>query len=223
MTRDEYDFCTGPMGRRGQFAHTTEASELGHLRELREAGRLTLAGHAYRVAPAARPAAAPRRARRPRPWRRWASMKDIKPGAAVGFVGLGKMGAPMATRLAVAGYQVQGYDVSEETARSWAERVGGSPAADLGAAAAGAAAVILMLPYTRRTRRARTAILDRWGRSGSYPGNGTSACIRSTSLAPLPDAVALARGSARLGAAGVAGHRRRRGGRVRLGNGRRQR
>ena len=28
MTRDEYDFWTGPMGRRGQFAHTTEASEL---------------------------------------------------------------------------------------------------------------------------------------------------------------------------------------------------
>ena len=39
-------------------------------------------------------------------------LNDIKPGAAVGFVGLGKMGAPMATRLAVAGYQVQGYDVS---------------------------------------------------------------------------------------------------------------
>ena len=35
MTRDEYDFWTGPMGRRGQFAHTTEASELDHLRELR--------------------------------------------------------------------------------------------------------------------------------------------------------------------------------------------
>src|SRR5262252_1966242 len=41
MTRDEYDFWTGPMGRRGQFAHTTEASELDHLRELREAGRHT--------------------------------------------------------------------------------------------------------------------------------------------------------------------------------------
>ena len=35
--------------------------------------------------------------------------------------------------------------------------------------------------------------------------------------------MALARGSARLGAAGAAGHRRRRGGRVRPGNGRRQR
>jgi len=39
------------MGRRGQFAHTTEASELGHLRELREAGRLTLVGQSHGIAP----------------------------------------------------------------------------------------------------------------------------------------------------------------------------
>jgi glyoxylase-like metal-dependent hydrolase (beta-lactamase superfamily II) len=51
MTRDEYDFWTGPMGRRGQFAHTTEESELRHLRELRATGRLTLAGRAHSVAP----------------------------------------------------------------------------------------------------------------------------------------------------------------------------
>jgi glyoxylase-like metal-dependent hydrolase (beta-lactamase superfamily II) len=51
MTRDEYDFWTGPMGRRGQFAHTTEGSELDHLRELREAGRLTLVGQTRQIAP----------------------------------------------------------------------------------------------------------------------------------------------------------------------------
>jgi len=51
MTQDEYDFWTGPMGRRGQFAHTTEASELDHLRELRAAGRLTLTGRAKMIAP----------------------------------------------------------------------------------------------------------------------------------------------------------------------------
>jgi glyoxylase-like metal-dependent hydrolase (beta-lactamase superfamily II) len=51
MTRAEYDFWTGPMGRRGQFAHTTEESELSYLRELREAGRLTLTGRAHAVAP----------------------------------------------------------------------------------------------------------------------------------------------------------------------------
>ena len=51
MTRDEYDFWTGPMGRRGQVAHTTEEGELSHLRELREAGRLTLTGRTRQVAP----------------------------------------------------------------------------------------------------------------------------------------------------------------------------
>jgi glyoxylase-like metal-dependent hydrolase (beta-lactamase superfamily II) len=51
ITHDEYDFWTGPMGRRGQFAHTTEASELAHLRELRATGRLTLAGQAHQIAP----------------------------------------------------------------------------------------------------------------------------------------------------------------------------
>ena len=63
------------------------------------------------------------------------------------------------------------------------------------------------------------------GGSGTagYRGSGASGCVRSASLASFPDAMALARGSARLGAAGPAGHRRRRGGRLRLGNGRRQR
>lgn len=44
--------------------------------------------------------------------------------AVVGFAGLGKMGAPMAARLAEAGYQVQGYDVSEAATKIWTERAG---------------------------------------------------------------------------------------------------
>lgn len=84
----------------------------------------------------------------------------LGPGAAVGFVGLGKMGAPMATRLAEAGYQVQGYDVSEDAARSWAERSwAGAPAATLAASAAGAAAVILMLPDSAVVRRVLAGLL----------------------------------------------------------------
>jgi 3-hydroxyisobutyrate dehydrogenase len=71
----------------------------------------------------------------------------IRAGATVGFVGLGRMGIPMATRLAQAGYRVQGYDVSEQAVRSWAERAEGAcPAASIDAAASGTAAVILMLP-----------------------------------------------------------------------------
>ena len=68
------------------------------------------------------------------------------PGAVVGFVGLGQMGAPMATRLTEAGYQVQGYDVSEAATKIWTER-GRVPASPtLHAMAAGAETLILMLP-----------------------------------------------------------------------------
>jgi len=78
----------------------------------------------------------------------------IRAGSTVGFVGLGRMGTPMATRLAEAGYRVRGYDVSEQAVSSWAERAGGAcPAASLDAAAAGAAAVILMLPDSAVVRR----------------------------------------------------------------------
>ena len=74
-------------------------------------------------------------------------MNEIKLGAEIGFIGLGKMGGPMSLRLAEAGYQVHGYDVSEEGLRSWAGRVPGAVAAASPAAAAeGAAAVVLMLP-----------------------------------------------------------------------------
>lgn len=71
----------------------------------------------------------------------------IGPGATIGFVGLGRMGSPMAARLAGAGYRVLGYDVSGQVARTWAERVPGATAvAGLDAVAVGAAAIVLMLP-----------------------------------------------------------------------------
>jgi 3-hydroxyisobutyrate dehydrogenase len=76
----------------------------------------------------------------------------IAPGATVGFVGLGRMGSPMAALLAAAGYRVLGYDVSAGAAGAWAKRaagagVGGAVAvAELTGAAAGTGAVVLMLP-----------------------------------------------------------------------------
>jgi len=77
----------------------------------------------------------------------------------VGFIGLGRMGTPMAARLAGAGYRVQGYDVSEQVRTSWAERVGTTPAVTLRAAADGAATVILMLPDSAVVSR----VLDELG------------------------------------------------------------
>jgi 3-hydroxyisobutyrate dehydrogenase len=71
----------------------------------------------------------------------------IAPGATVGFVGLGRMGSPMAARLAGVGYRVLGYDVSEQVTRAWAQGVpGATAAAELTAVAPGAAAIVLMLP-----------------------------------------------------------------------------
>jgi glyoxylase-like metal-dependent hydrolase (beta-lactamase superfamily II) len=51
MTEPEYDFWTGPMAARQQFAVHAEQREIGHLRELRAAGRLTLTRGSHQVAP----------------------------------------------------------------------------------------------------------------------------------------------------------------------------
>jgi 3-hydroxyisobutyrate dehydrogenase len=58
----------------------------------------------------------------------------------IGFIGLGNMGAPMASNLAKAGHQVTGFDVAGTTAE------GVAVAADLEGAVTGMDAVITMLP-----------------------------------------------------------------------------
>ncbi len=64
---------------------------------------------------------------------------------AVGFVGLGHMGLPMATRLIDAGYSVRGFDVSDTALTAFQAR-GGRACSSAAQTAAGAGAVILMLP-----------------------------------------------------------------------------
>jgi glyoxylase-like metal-dependent hydrolase (beta-lactamase superfamily II) len=51
MARREFDFWTGPIGRRAQFAWSTEASEIAHLDEVRQQGRMTLVDAPYTAAP----------------------------------------------------------------------------------------------------------------------------------------------------------------------------
>lgn len=65
----------------------------------------------------------------------------------VGFVGLGNMGLPMATRLVEAGHEVLGYDVAE-SAREALARAGGTAVDDLGGVAA-ADVLVLMLPDSK--------------------------------------------------------------------------
>lgn len=68
-----------------------------------------------------------------------------RPIQKIAFIGLGKMGGPMASRLAAKGYRVQGSDVSPE-ARDQLRKAGGAPADSPASAVTDADAVILMLP-----------------------------------------------------------------------------
>jgi 3-hydroxyisobutyrate dehydrogenase len=70
----------------------------------------------------------------------------LSEGSTVAFIGLGRMGLPMAARLAAAGYRVRGHDVSEEARVAAAALEGAIVAESAMAAAAEADAVVLMLP-----------------------------------------------------------------------------
>jgi glyoxylase-like metal-dependent hydrolase (beta-lactamase superfamily II) len=51
MARREYEFWTGPLGRRGQFAWTAEPRDVSELRRLHARGRVTLFGASHAPAP----------------------------------------------------------------------------------------------------------------------------------------------------------------------------
>ena len=63
----------------------------------------------------------------------------------IGFIGLGRMGLPMATRLSAAGFRVRGFDISDQARAAFAGHV----ADTLAAAVADADAVVLMLPDSK--------------------------------------------------------------------------
>ena len=71
--------------------------------------------------------------------------------ARIGFIGLGNMGGPMARNLLGARHEVFGYDVSGEAVRRF-EGAGGRASASAGEAAAGAEAVVTMLPAGEHVR-----------------------------------------------------------------------
>ncbi|TWE28011.1 NAD(P)-dependent oxidoreductase [Prauserella muralis] len=69
----------------------------------------------------------------------------LAPGAVLGFVGLGNMGAPMARRLVRAGYLLRCHD-ADAAALATVSGAGATPVPDVRAVAEGAEAVLLMLP-----------------------------------------------------------------------------
>ncbi|GLY98601.1 NAD(P)-dependent oxidoreductase [Actinoplanes sp. NBRC 103695] len=72
-------------------------------------------------------------------------VRSSEPITSVGFIGLGNMGLPMATRLVKAGYQVDGYDVSPAAGKALTD-AGGIYGDDLRGVLMGNTVVILMLP-----------------------------------------------------------------------------
>lgn len=78
--------------------------------------------------------------------------------AAIGFIGLGNMGAPMAANLARAGHAVRGFDLVPEP-RAAAERAGIAWAGEAAEAARGAEVVITMLPAGRHVVAAYEGLL----------------------------------------------------------------
>jgi len=71
--------------------------------------------------------------------------------AAVGFIGLGNMGGPMAANLVKAGHTVTGFDLNPAALDALA-RAGGNVAKSAAEAAAGASVVITMLPAGQHVR-----------------------------------------------------------------------
>lgn len=73
-------------------------------------------------------------------------MSDPRPIKRIGFIGLGRMGYPMAGHLAKAGFELIVSDTNPEALANFANEHGGAPAADLASLGAAADVIITMLP-----------------------------------------------------------------------------
>lgn len=78
---------------------------------------------------------------------------SITPPAPVGFIGLGKMGQPMARQLARAGFRLLAYDLDPEALRRAREGAGAETPGSLKAIAERCEAVITMLPDGNAVRK----------------------------------------------------------------------
>ncbi len=92
----------------------------------------------------------------------------------IGFIGLGRMGGPMARNLAKAGYSVRAFDVDGEAIRRLAAVAGVTAHASPSEAAAGAAALFTTLPNDEIVRT--TYLGERGILAGAAPGLVTCDC-----------------------------------------------
>ncbi|MGH6921490.1 MAG: NAD(P)-binding domain-containing protein, partial [Geminicoccaceae bacterium] len=87
-------------------------------------------------------------------------MPEASARPTLGFVGLGTMGAPLATRLLHAGFRVQVYDFDNDTMRYFLMETGGEIAASPRLLAEACDIVLAMLP---RPSDVRAAAIGREG------------------------------------------------------------
>jgi 3-hydroxyisobutyrate dehydrogenase len=73
----------------------------------------------------------------------------LAPSTIVAFIGLGRMGMPMAGRLLAVGYDVHGYDVGAAARRAYSDAFGRVAADAVADGSSNARAVILMLPDSK--------------------------------------------------------------------------
>jgi len=124
-------------------------------------------------------------------------MTTLLPSATIGFIGLGKMGRPMALRLVEAGFKLRVFDVSQKAVSDF---VGACPAAvataSPKAAAQGADALITMLPDGKIVRQ---ALIE--GRDAARESLQAGALVLDMSSSNPVDTQKLAHDIAGLGAA----------------------
>src|SRR3954465_3499963 len=124
-------------------------------------------------------------------------MTPLTPPATIAFIGLGRMGRPMASRLAGAGFTLRVFDLSQKAVSDF---VGAYPTAlaspSAKAAAQGADALITMLPDGKAVR---AAVLE--GRDAAAEGLGAGALVLDMSSSNPVDTQKLARDLAARGLA----------------------
>lgn len=87
----------------------------------------------------------------------------------VGFIGLGRMGAPMAANLAHAGYQLVMFDRQADIASTLARKCGGRAAATPAEVGRNASVVITMLPDSTAVRQVLLGDGREWGVADAAP------------------------------------------------------
>lgn len=110
---------------------------------------------------------------------------NAAPVTRIGFVGLGRMGRPMAAHAARAGFQVIGWDVSE-TAIAGAEAAGCRPAGSLGECASNCEALFIIVP----TDADLTAACAQEGGIFQNAQSGTIICACSSLMPETASAMA---------------------------------